>query len=78
MKPTLVNPEDITVYEIHVRDFSVNDPSVAAEGVCQVMDAGDVTEQHRRLVRLGLVSQRHQRRIRLWQRRFSPRRHRRL
>ncbi|MCB8983287.1 MAG: pullulanase-type alpha-1,6-glucosidase [Ardenticatenaceae bacterium] len=28
-KPTLVNPEDITIYEVHVRDFSVNDPLVA-------------------------------------------------
>ena len=28
-KPPLVNPEDITVYELHIRDFSVNDPLVA-------------------------------------------------
>jgi pullulanase-type alpha-1,6-glucosidase len=27
-KPPLVNPEDITVYEVHVRDFSVSDPLV--------------------------------------------------
>jgi pullulanase/glycogen debranching enzyme len=27
-KPELAAPEDISVYEIHVRDFSVNDPSV--------------------------------------------------
>ena len=30
-KPALVNPEDITIYEIHMRDFSVNDPLVPAE-----------------------------------------------
>ncbi|MCA9960657.1 MAG: pullulanase-type alpha-1,6-glucosidase, partial [Anaerolineales bacterium] len=30
-KPPLAAPEDITVYELHVRDFSINDPSVAAE-----------------------------------------------
>ena len=30
-KPPLVAPEDISVYEIHVRDFSVNDPSVPDE-----------------------------------------------
>jgi pullulanase-type alpha-1,6-glucosidase len=30
-KPPLTDPEDITVYEIHMRDFSVNDPSVPAE-----------------------------------------------
>ena len=27
-KPALAAPEDITVYELHVRDFSANDPSV--------------------------------------------------
>ncbi len=27
-KPPLVAPEDITIYELHVRDFSANDPSV--------------------------------------------------
>ena len=27
-KPTLVAPEDISIYEIHVRDFSVNDDTV--------------------------------------------------
>jgi len=30
-KPTLPAPEDISIYEIHVRDFSVNDPSVPEE-----------------------------------------------
>lgn len=30
-KPPLQNPEDIVVYELHVRDFSVNDPSVPQE-----------------------------------------------
>ena len=30
-KPELVAPEDISIYEIHVRDFSVNDPMVPAE-----------------------------------------------
>ncbi len=30
-KPPLDAPEDITVYELHVRDFSVNDPSVDDE-----------------------------------------------
>ena len=30
-KPPLAAPEDIIVYELHVRDFSVNDPSVPAE-----------------------------------------------
>lgn len=30
-KPPLTNPEDIVIYELHVRDFSVNDPSVPAE-----------------------------------------------
>jgi len=30
-KPELAAPEDISIYEIHVRDFSVNDPSVPAE-----------------------------------------------
>ncbi len=30
-KPPLGSPEDISVYEIHVRDFSVNDPSVPEE-----------------------------------------------
>jgi pullulanase-type alpha-1,6-glucosidase len=30
-KPPLTAPEHITVYEIHVRDFSVNDPSVPDE-----------------------------------------------
>ncbi|MBK8989097.1 MAG: pullulanase-type alpha-1,6-glucosidase [Chloroflexi bacterium] len=28
VKPPLVNPEDISVYEVHVRDFSVSDPLV--------------------------------------------------
>lgn len=27
-KPALANPEDIVVYEVHVRDFSINDSSV--------------------------------------------------
>ncbi|MFN2191220.1 MAG: pullulanase-type alpha-1,6-glucosidase [Candidatus Promineifilaceae bacterium] len=27
-KPELAAPEDISIYEIHIRDFSVNDPSV--------------------------------------------------
>ena len=27
-KPPLVNPEDISIYELHVRDFSANDPTV--------------------------------------------------
>ncbi|MCZ7670182.1 MAG: pullulanase-type alpha-1,6-glucosidase [Chloroflexi bacterium] len=31
VKPPVVNPEDITIYEIHMRDFSVNDPLVPAE-----------------------------------------------
>jgi pullulanase-type alpha-1,6-glucosidase len=30
-KPGLAAPEDISIYEIHVRDFSVNDPSVPEE-----------------------------------------------
>jgi pullulanase len=30
-KPTIEAPEDIVIYELHVRDFSVNDPSVPAE-----------------------------------------------
>jgi pullulanase-type alpha-1,6-glucosidase len=30
-KPPLDAPEDISVYEIHVRDFSINDPSVPDE-----------------------------------------------
>jgi pullulanase-type alpha-1,6-glucosidase len=30
-KPALVAPEDISVYEIHMRDFSVNDPLVPDE-----------------------------------------------
>ncbi|MGB6847698.1 MAG: pullulanase-associated domain-containing protein, partial [Thermoanaerobaculia bacterium] len=30
-KPELVAPEDISIYEIHVRDFSVNDESVPEE-----------------------------------------------
>ncbi|MCB8942902.1 MAG: pullulanase-type alpha-1,6-glucosidase [Ardenticatenaceae bacterium] len=30
-KPPLAAPEDIVVYEIHMRDFSVNDPTVPAE-----------------------------------------------
>ncbi len=29
-KPELVAPEDIVIYELHVRDFSANDPSVPA------------------------------------------------
>jgi len=29
-RPPLVAPEDIVIYEMHVRDFSVNDPTVAA------------------------------------------------
>ncbi|MCA9993724.1 MAG: hypothetical protein KDE29_22235, partial [Anaerolineales bacterium] len=29
-KPTLAAPEDIVVYEMHIRDFSINDSSVAA------------------------------------------------
>jgi pullulanase len=29
-KPPLAEPEDITVYEVHVRDFSINDSSVNA------------------------------------------------
>ncbi len=31
VKPPLVNPEDITVYEVHMRDFSVSDPLVPEE-----------------------------------------------
>ncbi len=31
VKPELVNPEDITIYEVHMRDFSVEDPLVPAE-----------------------------------------------
>ena len=30
-KPPLVAPEDISIYELHVRDFSINDQSVPAE-----------------------------------------------
>jgi len=30
-KPPLAAPEDIVVYELHVRDFSANDPSVPAD-----------------------------------------------
>jgi pullulanase-type alpha-1,6-glucosidase len=30
-KPPLVAPEDITLYELHIRDFSANDPSVPDE-----------------------------------------------
>jgi pullulanase len=30
VKPSLEAPEDIVLYELHVRDFSANDPSVAA------------------------------------------------
>ncbi len=30
-KPPLAAPEDIVVYELHVRDFSANDPTVPAE-----------------------------------------------
>lgn len=30
-KPALVQPEDIVVYESHIRDFSINDSKVAAE-----------------------------------------------
>ncbi len=30
-KPPLAAPEDISIYELHVRDFSVNDPSVPDE-----------------------------------------------
>jgi pullulanase len=30
-KPALAAPEDIVVYELHVRDFSANDPTVPAE-----------------------------------------------
>ncbi|KAA3665386.1 MAG: hypothetical protein DWQ04_00880, partial [Chloroflexi bacterium] len=30
-KPVIVAPEDISLYEIHVRDFSVNDPTVPEE-----------------------------------------------
>jgi pullulanase-type alpha-1,6-glucosidase len=30
-KPSLAAPEDISIYEIHVRDFSVHDPSVPDE-----------------------------------------------
>jgi pullulanase-type alpha-1,6-glucosidase len=30
-KPPLAAPEDITIYEIHVRDFSANDPTVPEE-----------------------------------------------
>jgi pullulanase/glycogen debranching enzyme len=29
-KPALTNPEDIVVYEVHIRDFSINDGSVPA------------------------------------------------
>ena len=31
VKPPLVAPEDISIYELHVRDFSVADPSVPPE-----------------------------------------------
>ena len=27
-KPPLAAPEDIVLYELHVRDFSINDPTV--------------------------------------------------
>ncbi len=30
-KPPLDDPEDISVYEVHMRDFSVNDPAVPAD-----------------------------------------------
>lgn len=30
-KPPLAAPEDIVIYELHIRDFSVNDPSVPRE-----------------------------------------------
>jgi len=30
-KPALAAPEDIVVYELHIRDFSINDPTVPAE-----------------------------------------------
>ena len=30
-KPPLPNPEDISLYELHIRDFSVNDPTVPDE-----------------------------------------------
>jgi len=29
-KPALTNPEDIVIYEVHIRDFSANDSTVAA------------------------------------------------
>ncbi len=31
VKPPLAAPEDIVIYELHIRDFSVNDPSVPEE-----------------------------------------------
>lgn len=31
VKPTVAAPEDIVIYELHVRDFSVNDPSVSEQ-----------------------------------------------
>lgn len=30
-KPTLAAPEDAVIYELHIRDFSISDPSVPAE-----------------------------------------------
>ncbi len=58
-KPPLAAPEDISVYELHVRDFSVDDPSVpeAYRGTYKAftMDASDGMQHLGALAEAGLT-----------------------
>jgi pullulanase len=58
-KPELAAPEDISIYEIHVRDFSVHDPKVpdALKGTFKAFTLPDTygTDHLRQLVNAGLT-----------------------
>ncbi len=53
VKPPLDAPEDIVIYEMHVRDFSSNDPTVPAEHVGTFMAFADDTNGARHLTALA-------------------------
>src|SRR3954452_14399388 len=58
-KQPVVRPVDQTIYELHVRDFSISDPTVpAAQRVTYLAFAGDgAGRQHRRsLEKAGLTT----------------------
>ena len=51
-KPPLAQPEDISVYELHVRDFSASDESVPVEEIR--LPTPDIDVEHDVITRTGL------------------------